>query len=264
MRHQTLTIIFLLQLFLIRIISAYLFPETQISQVSPQGVSYWEYLPPDYQSSYDTYPLIIFLHGMDERGNGTTDMTKVMRHGPPKHIKNGHDMGFFVNGKKEHFLVISPQTASRSWSMTLVDDFVKYIIDNYKVDKNRVHVTGLSKGGGSTWAVAVSDANEPNKYASAAPVCGWARPSKGCVIADRGIAVWAFHGDTDGTISISSDQNMINAINNCTTPVASPKAKFRIYSGVNHYIWNLAYSVDHSYQNPNMYEWMLMQYKKED
>ncbi len=231
--------------------------------MSPQGVGYWEYLPQGYQSSNDAYPVIIFLHGFKESGNGTTDMMKVFRHGLPKIIKNGHDMGFYVNGKKEHFLVMVPQTSSSSWSPTLVDKFVQYVTDTYKVDKNRVHITGLSMGGSSTWACAVSEVNEPNKYASAVPVAGWTRPSKGCIIAKRGIAVWAFHGDADGTISISSDQNMINAINSCTSPEADPKAKFMIYYGVNHYAWEQAYSTDHMYQNPNIYEWMLMQRRKE-
>jgi predicted peptidase len=47
---------------------------------------------------------------------------------------------------------------------------------NYRVDKNRIYVTGLSMGGHGTWSLALSA--EPNRFAAIAPVCGWADTTK--------------------------------------------------------------------------------------
>ncbi len=256
--------IFVLQLILIVFISSN--TSAQLAKrVSPKGVNFWEYLPPGYATSSTSYPVIIFLHGLNERGNDNAAMGKVLAYGPFNHVnKKGHDMGFTVNGKKEYFVMVAPQLTTNygNWPNSYVDDLVRYVIETYKVDKDRVHITGLSLGGGGTFAATYSNENASNKYASATPVCGWADPSKGCVVADRGIAVWSFHGDKDTSVPITTDQNMINAINSCTSPVANPKAKIRIYPGANHYVWDQAYSTDHSYQNPNIYEWMLVQRRK--
>lgn len=233
------------------------------SKMAPSGLGYLEYLPSDYQTSGKKYPLMIFLHGLGERGNGTTDLYKVATHGPPKHIKNGHKMTFTVDGVAQTFIVISPQlsTSQGNWYTSIVDGIVNYAISNYRVDTCKVYLTGLSLGGNGTWNYAYSSNNSKNKFAAIASIAGWGSSTYGCTISSRKIPVWAFHGDADKTIGISRQQAMIDAINNCTNPVANPKALFSIYPGVGHNSWDRAYSTDHTYHNPNLYEWFLQNSK---
>jgi len=72
-------------------------------------IGFYEYKPADYKPAGEKYPLIIFLHGISERGNGTTELSKVLAQAIPRYINKGHKMTFTWNGKKETFLVLSPQ-----------------------------------------------------------------------------------------------------------------------------------------------------------
>src|SRR5260221_12682476 len=80
-------------------------------------IGFEEYKPTDYAANPNTkYPLIIFLHGIGERGNGTTELANINANGIPKYISQGNPMRFQWNGKSETFLVLSPQlSASYGW-----------------------------------------------------------------------------------------------------------------------------------------------------
>ncbi len=45
---------------------------------------FYEALPPDYNSSTNKYPLLLFLHGGGELGDGVNDLSKVLKHSIPK------------------------------------------------------------------------------------------------------------------------------------------------------------------------------------
>ena len=71
-----------------------------------QWVGFLEYKPTNYSTDLSTkYPLIIFLHGIGERGDGTTQIQNVAANGIPKYIKNGNPMRFYWNGKWETFIL---------------------------------------------------------------------------------------------------------------------------------------------------------------
>ena len=48
------------------------------------------------------------------------------------------------------------------------------IVEKYKVDKDRIYVTGLSMGGFGTWALAASS---PDRFAALVPICGGGDPN---------------------------------------------------------------------------------------
>src|SRR5687767_1334974 len=80
-------------------------------------IGFHEYKPANYNTNTTTkYPLIIFLHGIGERGNGTTQLANVAGTAIPRYIKDGDPMTFTWNGKTETFLVLSPQlSGSYGW-----------------------------------------------------------------------------------------------------------------------------------------------------
>ena len=74
---------------------------------------YFEYLPQGYSSNtWQNYPLIIFVHGVYESGNGTSDLGNILNcwTSLPRLIANGgFPNSFNVNGQNHSFIVLSPQ-----------------------------------------------------------------------------------------------------------------------------------------------------------
>lgn len=233
--------------------------DPQVAKMSSTGMGYLEYLPSGYWNTSDKYPAIIFLHGSGERGTGTaTDLEKVKNQGPPKLIKNGEKMCFTVNGKTECFIVLSPQTNEWNWQYDVVP-FVKYALQTYRIDPDRVYVTGLSMGGQGAWLTAGLEDNSPNLFAAIGVMCGIGTEEVGCTVASRKINVWAFHGDADTSLGIGSGLLPITGMRNCG---ANPAPIWTVYAGVGHGgCWDRGYRTDHTYHNPNLYEWFLTKRK---
>ncbi len=109
-----------------------------VSMISNSG-GYYEYLPQGYNSSNQTYPLIIFLHGVGELGAGTPDKLPLVKNvGIPMYIDQGKfPTSFTVNGQTSSFIVISPQFIA--WpSLTDINNIIDYAIKNYRVNTNRI------------------------------------------------------------------------------------------------------------------------------
>src|SRR5690606_8892994 len=65
------------------------------------------------------------------------------------------------------------------------------------------------------------------------------------------------------TVPLSKTSNMVNTING-KSPTPNPKAKLTVYPGVKHDAWGRAYRPDHTYHNPNVYDWMMSQYNRKN
>jgi poly(3-hydroxybutyrate) depolymerase len=228
---------------------------------SKSVIGFLQYLPKDYASNSSKYPVVIFLHGIGERGYNTTDLAilesgiwTVAKNGIPRHIKNGVQFPF---------IAISPQLKSNygTWPSWYVMEVIEYVKTYLRIDEKRIHITGFSLGGGGTW-VTIQDF--PQLFASASPICGgYNSPSKACGIAKENLPVWAFHGDSDATVPLSKSKNMVDAINACS-PTPSPRAKLTVYPGGKHYIWERSYALDYTYHKPNLYEWIMAQYNRKN
>lgn len=226
-----------------------------------QYIGFYEYAPIDYAANpTEKYPIIIFLHGIGERGNGTTELPFVLGQGIPKYINNGHPMRFFWNGKWETFLVLSPQLSRDygDWQNFYVDEMLNYAKQNLRIDTNRIYLTGLSLGGGGVWKYASASLANAMKFAAIAPVCGTCSMSNACNLANANLPVWAFHAQDDGIVGAGCTTSSIQAINNCS-PAAKPL--MTIYSNGGHFIWDRSYDTLYNWQNPNIYEWFLGQNK---
>jgi predicted peptidase len=202
-------------------------------------LEYLLYLPEGYEGSQKEWPLLVFLHGLGERG---PVINKVKTHGPPKLIEQG---------KQLPFIVVSPQCPENSWwtyetekVLALVDE----IEETYRVDKSRVYLTGLSMGAYGTWAVA---SVAPDRFAAIAPICGGGYSFLGDNLKD--VPVWAFHGGADPVVPVQKSQEMVNAVNQ-----AGGHAKLTIYPGVGHDSWT------ETYNNDELYQWFLSHSKKQD
>src|SRR6185312_3800405 len=71
-------------------------------------VGFYEFRPADYNTTSGKLPVIIFLHGTGERGDGKTDLPLIQKVAMPKYLKNGRTMKFYFDGKWQSFIVLSP------------------------------------------------------------------------------------------------------------------------------------------------------------
>ncbi len=191
-------------------------------------LGYFEHVPDSYNNSADTkYPLILFLHGVGERSFGESeDLKKILRWGPPKIISGKHPA--YSSMHPYRFLVLAPQLNApvTSWKPQQVHEFLNYALDNYRIDENRIYLTGVSMGGGGVWNYAVSELNSPNRIAAMAPISAWGNPGNACRVIEKGIPVWAFHGLQDKVIPIARGQAMFAGLQNCGQTLNSKDYRF--------------------------------------
>ncbi|WP_269539526.1 dienelactone hydrolase family protein [Cerasicoccus fimbriatus] len=201
------------------------------------SASYLLYLPEGYEDDKaKEWPMMIFLHGSGERGN---DLAKVARHGPLKHVRDG---------KEFPMIIVAPQCPhGHSWEVETLNAFYDDMIEKYRVDPNRVYLTGLSLGGHGTWTWA---ANNPERFAAIAPVCGWGPDVDYQVLSD--MPIWAFHGSEDQAVKLERGQKAITAVSE-----SGGNPEFTVYEGVGHNSW------DPAYNNDALYDWMLSHSLKE-
>ncbi len=203
---------------------------------------YLLYLPEEYATSLKSWPLILFLHGAGERGN---DLSKVEIHGPPKLATKEEDVFPFV--------IVSPQCSEDEWwSSELQIDTLNALLDDivsrYRIDKERIYVTGLSMGGFGTWRLA---ATYPERFAAIAPICGGGNPEDAATLAH--LPIWVFHGAKDKVVPIKKSEEMVAALKKVGNTV-----KFTSYPNAGHNSW------DATYQNPELYKWFLMHSRSEN
>jgi gliding motility-associated-like protein len=239
---------------------------TQTPRMTTGGSGYLEYLPPDYATNPSRkYPILFFLHGTGETGSGSpSDLNKVKNAGPPQKIQGGHNMCFTVNGVEECFIVISPQLgpSKGGWWPNIQGEIFDYVLNgphNYRIDRNRIYLTGLSLGGQGVY-MGAGDSNLPDIFAAASPIAAFAN-GNGCNISARKIPMWGFHGQSDGTIQYGAGWTEFHRILWCTTPLPTAEYIWTPYPGVGHNAWDNAFRTDHSLHNPNLYEWLLSKSK---
>jgi hypothetical protein len=213
----------------------------QTAKMTSSGIGYLEYLPQGYKTNTNNYPIVISLHGIKEKGNTLADVARVANVGLPKYVKYG---------QQYPFILISPQlkTSMSRWTGDYIMDVLNYVKRSLRVDNRRIYLTGLSLGGGGVWSAATA---YPSTFAAILPICsGYNLLSQACRIATENIPTWGFHGDKDYTVNYTVTQKMINAINVCS-PKPNPLAKFTIFPGMGHIIW------DKVYKETSALNWML-------
>jgi predicted peptidase len=233
----------------------------RIKAVNGQYIGFYQYTPSGWSTSTTKYPVIIFLHGLGERGNGTTELSRVKGVALPLYIAQGtRKMRYYVNGKYQSFVVVSPQLSKSygTWQNFYVDEMINYAIKYLKGDPNRIILTGLSLGGGGVWKYASTSSTNASKLAAIVPICGVNGMVNASNIATRKLATWAFHSINDPRVPYSNTKNAVTKIN-ALHPLYP--AKLQSYTVATHAIWGRAYDETHAFQNPHVFEWMLRQNK---
>jgi len=178
---------------------------------------------PDSVKDKKNVPLLIFLHGAGERGK---NFEQIKVHGVPKYIENGTF--------KPELITVCPQCPKEFvWvnMVSMLKDFLEFIIEEHNIDRNRVALTGISMGGYGTWEMSML---YPEMFKKIAPICGGGTPWRASNIkAD----VWTFHGDKDDVVPIENTYMMVEALKK-----AGKNVEFTIFHDIYHDSWSVTYT----------------------
>lgn len=195
------------------------------------------FLPFAY-ASRDKWPTIVFLQGLFEGGSDGVKNTTV-----------GLGPAIKKRAATFDYIAIFPQSRG-TWSSGKTQKFAIEMLDaaeaKYKIDRDRVFLTGMSTGGYGTWVIA---ANNPGRFAAIVPVCA----NSGEKFAGRltDIPVWAFHNLGDPIVSSGNTKSTVKKIN-----AAGGKALQTIYGRFGHNCW------DRAYADPKLWDWLARQKRR--
>ncbi len=205
----------------------------------PRKVSYryLSYLPKGYEAdAVKTWPLVIYLHGGSDRG---TDLKKVYSSGIPDQVYRGREFPF---------IMLAPQCPEHlRWSTDdWFENFHREVTARYRIDPDRIYLTGPSLGGSGTWYIA---ARYPETFAAIAPISGF---TSHLDYIDRNIdklldmPVWAFHGKLDTVVPFEETERLVRRLEGrnrdlrfSAEPDLGHSVHWQVYPGREIYDWFL-------------------------
>ncbi len=198
---------------------------------------YISYTPKEYDAdTLKRWPLIIYLHGGSSRG---TDTINLYCCGIPDQIWRKREFPF---------IIVAPQCPiNQRWSTdNWFDNFYEEVTTKYRVDTNKVYLTGVSLGGSGTWYLAIK---YPEKFAAIAPMSGFTRHIDYIIKnTDKliDIPIWAFHGKIDKVVQFEDTELLINKLEGKNRDL-----KFTAEPDLGHWIDWLVYP------KQELYDWFL-------
>jgi predicted peptidase len=223
------------------------------------GVAYpYEIYVPASYSTAQQWPAIVFLHGAGERGGDRLLQTSNALGAAIRHAPSAYPA-----------IVIFPQVPNDSSWVGIPSQIAMTALDNamaeFRIDPDRVYLTGLSIGGNGTWHVAYLF---PDRFAAIAPICGFVTPLvgkkwKAAVPMDKGdpfetlarrigkLPTWISHGEIDETVPVEQSRQAAEAIRK-----AGGDVRYTEFLGMDHNVW------DATYASPAFISWLFAQRRK--
>ncbi|HEY6551841.1 MAG TPA: prolyl oligopeptidase family serine peptidase [Vicinamibacteria bacterium] len=217
------------------------------------------YVPKAYDPA-KAYPLLVTLHGATS--NHLLNRRRVFglgnRPGESDYEAIRNDVAY----PEIDFIVAAPYGRGEvaGYSGIAEGDVLRVMDDvarAYNVDPDRVHLTGLSMGGGGTWQIGL---RYPDRFASISPVCAvanltmfpWAagmRPldkelaelTSAMAVAENASnqQVLIFHGDEDGAVPVEQSRKMVEIYKSLGW--LDKNVRYFELPGVHHFAWDFSY-----------------------
>lgn len=226
-----------------------------VNQVNAAFGGFYIALPPDYFETSQTFPLLVFLHGAGQMGNGNTEIEYLTFDGIGKLIANKKLPSSFVVGGSRHSMIIVTPQSHRQPTSDEVLQFVQYIFSKYRVNKHRIYLSGLSMG---ARVVTFTGAKYPMYFAAIIPIAGVAATpgiEERCKrIAEASLPVWVFHNAEDPMADVADPVMFDNLINQFNPSIPPRLTIFNVYG---HDAWSTALDPLFKEEGMNIYEWML-------
>jgi len=222
------------------------------------SLNYLLHLPAGYDDSDQKFPLLFFLHGIAQKGDGSPEsLERVAVDGPFRTMREGNW------DQRLPLIVVGPQSGGIQpwWRGDEVRKVLAHVKNTYRVDESRLYLSGISMGGRSVWWLAKNFSNE---IAALVPVSGWAGDVRQSCDVFRRMGIWAFHGARDPLIGLSGGKKPVDALTACVPNLSYPP-RLTTLEDAGHGQWYKVYSSQHHDSNrgadgelySDIYRWML-------
>ncbi|MEM7602740.1 MAG: hypothetical protein AAF357_15155, partial [Verrucomicrobiota bacterium] len=211
--------------------------ETRVRQEG-EPWRYFLFLPSGYtDSELANWPMVLWLHGRSLRGD---DLEQLRRYGPPSFLEKRPDFPF---------VVICPQLPDGSWPAEGLNRLLDECLETYRIDEDRIILTGDSLGAMGAWTFA---GMFPNRFAALSPVTAHGPMS----VADRltHLPIRAWHGDSDEAVPMEPHVELIEKIQSL-----GGDAKIKIIKDGTH-----ASVIGMNWRDPEWLDWIERQRREPD
>jgi len=150
---------------------------TMESKILNMDRKYAIYLPPDYESSERSYPVLYLLHGAGDDQTGWVQFGEVL-HIADKAILEGSATPMIIvmpdGNTKQRGYFNDPKNEWR-YEDFFFEEFMPYVEATYRIkgEKRYRAIAGLSMGGGGTFMYAL---HHPELFSSACPLSAYCGP----------------------------------------------------------------------------------------
>ncbi len=201
--------------------------ETRTVNTDSKNHTFQVHVPPDVENT-PNLPVIIFLHGIGQRGSGGLVPTTGAGGAIARHYLG-----------QVPAIIMLPQCRTESyWSDPVMEKMVieslTQTIEEFEADEKRIYLTGVSMGGYGVWHLA---SQFPNKFAALVSICG----GSSIVSGDRFDALatkvgktpaWVFHGADDVVVPVTESRQIVAALE-----ANGGNVKYNEYENVGHQVW---------------------------
>ncbi|RBL90892.1 carboxylesterase family protein [Chitinophaga flava] len=214
-------------------------------------------LPANYDR-HKKYPLIVFLHGIGERGY---DNNAQLLHGGTMFLRDS------LRNKYPAFVLVPQCPSTATWApmilktdsnhrivsgtypvdgemptpTALLNRVLDSLLASGKIDTKRVYIGGLSMGGMGTYYLIT---RRPELFAAAFPICGAGNVDAANRFAGK-VPIWIFHGAADAIVPAEASRAYETKLKALGADV-----KYTEYPGVGHNSW------DNVFVEPELFQWL--------
>ena len=208
---------------------------TFFSNVDDTEQPYGLYLPKNFDENRK-YPLVVMLHGAGS--NHRLSLRRVFGKSNAPDENDVEASLYFPQWDDVEYIVVSPYARGTNGYQGVAEkdvwDVVADAKKRFKIDEDRMYLTGLSMGGGGTLWIGLT---RPDVWAAIAPVCP-APPKEAADLAPNALnfPVHFFHGDKDPAVPVEVSRDWTQNLKALGTSV-----EYIEYPGVEHNSWENAY-----------------------
>lgn len=179
-------------------------------------------------------PVLLFLHGIGERGN---NLELIEKYALPK----------YLNRMDIPYVVIAPQCLEGNFWDYHLRDIEQILEEEYKIyhyDKNRVCILGCSMGAYGAWNYIIQ---RPNLFKGIVAVAGGIMlPVKQNLLLIKDKPILLYHGDKDDVVDISESENAYNKLKE----IGANNIELKIVKDDNHFLCS------HAFKDKYLFEWL--------
>ncbi len=213
-------------------------PGFQLRTLRKEGFGvrkYTLFLPAEYETA-KSLPTILFLHGSGERGSDGIVPAQVGL-GPAVLARHADFPAIVIFAQAKETWAAESEDASAALAI------LEEVSARFKVDPNRLILSGLSMGGRGAWEIAAAN---KGRFSAVVPICSPARIESAQALMT--VPLWAITGDADRVDTVRSMRAMVDKLLELGAP-----AKYSEYRGVGHNSW------DRAYADRDLIDWMITQ-----